>query len=54
MAADAAEALFLTVEQGTKHRRFCSWCLGAAASSLATVRQVVPEVRAAWRAVRRG
>ncbi|MGH9151529.1 MAG: vitamin K epoxide reductase family protein [Acidimicrobiales bacterium] len=51
--ADAAGGLLLTVEQGTKHRRFCSWCLAAAALSVATVPVVTPEVRAAWRALRR-
>src|SRR5829696_2825425 len=30
VAVDAASALYLTVEQGSKHRRFCSWCLLAA------------------------
>lgn len=50
--ADAAGGVFLTVEQATKHRRFCSWCLAAAACSVATVPQVVPEVRAAWRGLR--
>lgn len=54
VAADALGSLVLAVEQGTKHRRYCSWCLGAAAFSVAAVPQVVPEVRAAWRAVRRG
>ena len=54
LVADAAGSLVLTVEQGTKHRRFCSWCLASAALSVAAVPQVVPEARAAWRAVRRG
>lgn len=49
---DAAFGLFLTAEQGTKHRRFCSWCLVAALASVATVPQVVPEARAAWRTIR--
>lgn len=47
VAADAAGGLFLTLEQGTRHRRFCSWCLGATAASLAAVPAVVPELRAA-------
>ncbi len=52
---DAAFGLVLTLEQGSKHRRFCSWCLLAAATNLATVPQVLPEAAAAWRTVcRRG
>ena len=51
---DAAGGLFLTAEQATKHRRFCSWCLTAAAASVAMVPQVVPEARVAWRTLRRG
>lgn len=53
VAGDAAFALFLTVEQGTKHRRFCSWCLLAATVSLATVPQALPEAAAAVRSRRR-
>lgn len=49
VVADAAGGLYLTLEQGTKHRRLCSWCLAATAFSLATVVQVVPEARAALR-----
>jgi len=49
---DAVSALYLTVEQGSKHRRFCSWCLLAAGLSVAMVPQVVPEARAAWDQVR--
>ena len=51
---DAVGGLFLTAEQATKHRRFCSWCLTAAAASVAMVPQVVPEARVAWRSLRRG
>ncbi len=50
--ADAAFGLFLTLEQGTKHRRFCSWCVLAAITNVATVPQVLPEAAAAWRALR--
>lgn len=46
---DVVSALFLTVEQGTKHRRFCSWCLLAAGFSVAMVPQVIPEARLSWR-----
>ncbi len=48
VAVDAAGGLYLTVEQASKHRRFCSWCLLAAGLSAAMVPQVVPEARAAW------
>ena len=48
VALDAVSSLYLTVEQVTKHRRLCSWCLGAAAASVAMVPQVVPEARLAW------
>ncbi len=44
---DAVSGLYLTVEQASKHRKFCSWCLVASVLSLAMVPQVVPEARAA-------
>ncbi len=50
--ADAAFGLFLTLEQGTKHRRFCSWCLISAVTNVATVPQALPEAAAAWRTLR--
>ncbi len=46
VAFDAAQAAKLTVDQWTKHRAFCSWCLVAAAATFATVPAVIPEVRA--------
>jgi len=49
---DAASGIYLTLEQGTKHRRFCSWCLAAAAASVAMVPYAMPEAAAAWRTVR--
>lgn len=49
---DAASGIYLTLEQGTKHRRFCSWCLAAAATSVAMVPSALPEAAAAWRNVR--
>lgn len=52
VATDAAFGAFLTVEQGSKHRRFCSWCLVAAVASVAAVPQAVPEASAAWRTLR--
>jgi uncharacterized membrane protein len=52
VAVDTLGSLFLTAEQATRHRRFCSWCLTAAAASVAMVPAVVPEARAAWRTLR--
>lgn len=49
---DAAGGAFLTVEQATKHRRFCSWCLMATVANLLAVPQVLPEARMAWRRLR--
>lgn len=54
VAADALGGLYLTAEQASKHRRFCSWCLAATAASLAMVPQVVPEARAALGRIRSG
>lgn len=54
VVTDALWAVFLTVEQGSKHRRFCSWCLLTALSSIAAVPQALPEARAAWKVLRRG
>lgn len=47
VAGDALGGLYLTAEQASKHRRFCSWCLVASAASVAMVPQVIPEARAA-------
>ncbi|MDP9403924.1 MAG: vitamin K epoxide reductase family protein [Actinomycetota bacterium] len=52
VAGDAAWGVYLTAEQGSKHRRFCSWCLLAAAASLAALPQALPEAGAAWRTLR--
>jgi len=48
VASDAAFGLYLTLEQVTRHRRLCSWCLAGAAASVASVPQVLPKARAAW------
>lgn len=53
VVTDAFWGVFLSVEQGSKHRRFCSWCLLAALTSVAAVPQAFPEARAAWRVLRR-
>ncbi|HWH28336.1 MAG TPA: vitamin K epoxide reductase family protein [Mycobacteriales bacterium] len=49
---DAAGGTYLFAEQLTKHRRICSWCTASAALLVATVPAVLPEARAAWRALR--
>lgn len=47
VVVDAAAGGKLTVDQWTRHRAFCSWCLLGAGASLATVPLVIPEARAA-------
>lgn len=51
-ATDAAMAVGLTVEQGTRHRRFCSYCLVAAVANAATAPLSMREARRAWRSIR--
>ncbi len=50
---DALGAGLLTVEQLSRHRRLCAWCLATAAASVYTLPQVVPEARVALRTMRR-
>ena len=45
---DAGQAGKLTVDQWTKHRGFCSWCLLAAGATVARVPLGIPEARAAY------
>ncbi len=52
VTGDAAAAAKLTVDQWTKHKAFCSWCLLAAAATFASVPFAIPEARAAWKALR--
>ncbi|MBW3563625.1 MAG: SDR family NAD(P)-dependent oxidoreductase [Acidobacteria bacterium] len=51
VAFDAANAGKLTLDQWTKHKAFCFWCLLAAGATFATVPLVVRELRAAGRAM---
>ncbi len=51
VALDALQAGKLTVDQWTKHRAFCVWCLLAAGATFATVPLVIPEARAALRQI---
>jgi hypothetical protein len=46
-ALDAGQAARLTVEQWTKHRAFCFWCLTAEAATFATLPLTWSEARAA-------
>lgn len=48
VAADALSGVALTLEQVTKHRALCFWCLLAAVASVAMVPQAIPEARRAW------
>ncbi len=49
VAFDTYQAGRLTVDQATKEKAFCSWCLLSALSTFATVPLVIPEARAAIR-----
>jgi hypothetical protein len=53
VAFDAFQAGRLSVDQATKYKAFCFWCLLSAASTFATVPLVVPETRAAIRRLTR-
>lgn len=44
---DAAQALNLSVDQWTRHRAFCTWCLLAAGASVTTAVLAWPEARTA-------
>lgn len=49
VAFDTYQAGRLTVDQATKYKAFCFWCLISAAATFATAPLVVPEARAALR-----
>jgi hypothetical protein len=51
VAFDVANAAKLTVDQWTKHKAFCFWCLLAATATFATAPLVVGETRRALSAV---
>jgi len=52
LAIDAAGAARLTLEQASKHRAFCFWCLMATAATAAAVPYSLPEARAALHRIR--
>ena len=47
LGADAAGALYLTAEQGSRHRALCAWCVAAAGATVAAVPAALPEAREA-------
>ncbi|GAC1391139.1 MAG: hypothetical protein NVS4B11_05470 [Ktedonobacteraceae bacterium] len=49
VAFDTSQAIRLFFDQKTKYNAFCSWCLLAAATTLATVPLVIPETYATLR-----
>lgn len=52
LALDALGGLYLTAEQASRHRKFCSWCLLAAAAQAAALPAALPEAREALRHLR--
>jgi hypothetical protein len=42
-AADTAQAARLTIDQWTKHKAFCLWCLLAATATFVSLPLAVPE-----------
>ncbi len=51
VAFDTSQGIRLTVDQATKQKAFCFWCLLSAVSTFATVPLVIPETRAAIRQI---
>lgn len=49
VAFDTSQAIRLFFDQKTKYHAFCSWCLLAAATTLATIPLVIPEAYSALR-----
>ncbi len=52
VAIDVSQAGRLTVNQWTKQKAFCFWCLTASAATFATVPFVLPEAKAAFARLR--
>ncbi len=53
LALDAVGGAYLTIEQISKHRRLCSWCLVAAVAQAAAVPLALPEAREALQRLHR-
>jgi uncharacterized membrane protein len=51
IAFDVANAAKLSIDQWTKHRAFCFWCLLAAAATFSMLPLVAPEAMTAGRAI---
>ncbi len=52
--ADAAFAIKLLIDQPTKYKAYCSWCVTGALATLAAVPFAWPETRAALRHLKEG
>ncbi len=52
--ADAAFSIKLLIDQPTKYKAYCSWCVTGALATLAVVPLALPEARAAWERLREG
>lgn len=53
VAFDTSQAIRLFFDQKTKYHAFCSWCLLAAGTTIATIPLIIPETYAALRQLRR-
>lgn len=51
---DAAFAIKLLIDQPTKYKAYCTWCVTGALATLAAVPLALPEARAAWKRLRGG
>jgi uncharacterized membrane protein len=51
--ADAAQAAKLTIDQWTKHKAFCFWCLLAAAATFTALPLAMPEAIEAFGSLRK-
>jgi len=49
--ADAAFAVKLLIDQPTKYKAYCTWCVTGALATLAVLPLALPEARAAWKHV---
>lgn len=52
VALDTVGAIYLTLEQLTKHKKVCAYCTAASAFTVAMVPMVLPEAVKAWQSTR--